>query len=82
MADKLDNARKAVKDTVDDAKDAISEARHRSAAEAEAIRREAEGDTMSTGDKVGSVVNEAKNRTQAEIDEAKRRLRDAKKVEG
>lgn len=82
MTDKLDKARKAVKDKIDDTKDAVSEAQHRSTAEAEAIRREAEGDTMSTRDKVGSVVNEAKNRTQAEIDEAKRKLRDAAKGEG
>jgi hypothetical protein len=31
---------------------------------------------MTPGEKAGSVVNEAKHRTQAEIDSAKRNLRD------
>jgi hypothetical protein len=31
---------------------------------------------MTPGEKVGSGANEIKNRTQAEIDEAKRKLRD------
>jgi hypothetical protein len=31
---------------------------------------------MTTGEKVKSVANEAKNRAQAEIDEAKRKVRD------
>ncbi len=52
-------------------KDAVSEAGHKSAAEAEHARREVAGDTMTTSEKVGSVANEAKNNVQAGVDHAK-----------
>jgi hypothetical protein len=74
--DPLDKAGDAIKKTVDDAKDMIHEGQHRSEADAEKARRSLLGDEMTPSEKAGSVVNEAKNRTQAEIDAAKRNLRD------
>jgi hypothetical protein len=56
-------------------KDTVNETMHRSTAEAERIRREAAGDTMTPGEKAGSVINETKNTVQAEIDAAKREAR-------
>lgn len=64
-----------VKGTLDNAKDSISEVTHRSTAEAEKLKRSAAGDQMTTGEKVGSFVNEKKHQTQAEMDAAKRDLR-------
>ncbi|HTU81218.1 MAG TPA: hypothetical protein VMF61_03760 [Candidatus Acidoferrales bacterium] len=64
----LDNTRKNVRDTVD-------EAMHRSAAEGERARRDIEGDAMTPGEKVTSVADEAKHRTEAGMDHAKRKLR-------
>jgi hypothetical protein len=66
----------AVKHAVDDTKDAVHEAGHRAAADAEKTDRDALGNEMTPGEKVGSVANEIKHRTQAEVDETKRRLRD------
>ena len=60
---------------VEDARDAVGETLHRSAAEAERSRRETEGDKMTTSEKVVSGVSELKHRTQAEIDAAKRASR-------
>jgi hypothetical protein len=68
MADKI-------KDTVRNAKDTIDEAMHRSTAEAEHMRRDVDGDNMTTEEKLTSLANEAKHRTQAEIDKAKREVR-------
>jgi len=74
--DPVTKAADAVKHAVDDTKDAVHEAGHRTAADAEKARRETLGDEMTPGEKVGSAANEIKNRTEAEIDEAKRKLRD------
>jgi len=52
-------------------KDSISEAAHKAAAEGEHARRDIAGDTMTPGEKVGSVVNETKNNVQAGVDHAK-----------
>jgi ElaB/YqjD/DUF883 family membrane-anchored ribosome-binding protein len=52
-------------------KDAVSEVGHKSTAEAEHARRDIAGDTMTTGEKLGSVANEVKNNAQAGIDHAK-----------
>jgi hypothetical protein len=52
-------------------KDTISEAVHKSTADAEHQRREVAGDTMTTSEKVGSIANEAKNNVQAGIDHSK-----------
>lgn len=59
-----------------DMHDAAQEAKHRTVAEAEKLKRGALGDEMTTGEKVRSGANELKNRAQAEIDKAKRDVRD------
>lgn len=74
--DALDKASKAVKDTVDNVRDAIHEGQHRSAADMERNKREAMGDVMTPGEKAGSALNEAKHRTQADLDAAKRKVRE------
>lgn len=61
---------------VKDVRDGAHEVMHRSTAEAEHARREAEGDAMTPGEKVASGLNEAKNRVEAEGDKAKRNIRD------
>lgn len=66
----------AIKHAVDDTKDAVHEAAHRSAADAERLRRDALGNEMTPGEKIGSTANELKERAQAKVDEAKRKLRD------
>ena len=68
MADKI-------KDTVHNAKDTIDEALHRSTADAEHMRRDVDGENMTTEEKLTSLANEAKHRTEAEIDKAKREVR-------
>ena len=73
--DGLDKTSEALKRGIDKTKDAIHEAAHRGAAEGEKVRRDAAGDEMTMGEKARSVANEAKHRTQAEIDAAKRKLR-------
>ena len=60
---------------VHNVKDAVSEAGHRDAAETERENRELAGDAMTTREKTGSVLNEAKENTLAEIDAAKRAIR-------
>lgn len=65
-----------LKKTLDDLHDTVNETLHRSTAEAERTRRETLGDAMTPSQKVASGLNEAKNRTQAEIDAAKRSVRD------
>lgn len=75
--DDVKSPSKVIKDTIEDAKDATSEMRHRTAAEGEKVKRELAGSEMTVGEKLGSAVNEGKERTQAEIDAAKRHLRDA-----
>ncbi len=62
---------------VKDVKDAITEATHRSNAEAEQVKRDVAGDQMTAGEKVGSVANQVKESAQANYDEAKRNVRDA-----
>jgi hypothetical protein len=59
-----------------DARDSVSEALHKSSAEAERARREVEGEDMPLGERIKSGANEAKERTAAEIDKAKRSIRD------
>jgi hypothetical protein len=74
--DTLDKAADAVKDTVDNVKDAVHEGQHRAAADGERAKRETLGNEMTAGEKLGSAVNEAKHRTQAEYDATKRDLRE------
>ncbi|MGA7571727.1 MAG: hypothetical protein WBG27_08765 [Candidatus Aquilonibacter sp.] len=72
--DPIDKAADAIKGTIDDVRDTAHEASHRTKAEAERQRREVD-DTMTPGEQVKSMADEAKNRVQADVDEAKRRLR-------
>ncbi len=60
-----------LKNMVGAVKDTLSEAGHKGAADAEHARRDAAGDTMTTGEKISSVANEAKNNVQAGVDHAK-----------
>ena len=62
--------------SVDNTKDAVNEAKHRSEAEAERAKRELAGDSMTATEKVGSVLNEAKKNVEAGIDHVKRDVRD------
>jgi len=71
----LDKAADAIKDTVDNARDRVHEEEHRTNADAERAKRDMTGDEVTTGEKAASVAREAKERTQAEIDAAKRKAR-------
>jgi len=77
--DRDDIARMAknIGNTIDNAKDAVSEGAHRVEAGTERERRSVTGDTMTGSEKVGSMANEVKNDAQAEMDRAKRDMRNA-----
>lgn len=66
---KLDNFGKDVQDTADEAK-------HRVKAGMEHGKRDAVGPEMTTTEKVDSSLKEAGHKTAAEIDKAKRNVRD------
>ncbi len=66
----------AVKKAIDDVKDTMNEAVHRSNAEGEKAKRDLLGDEMTAGDKAKSVANQAKETVQAEYDAAKKDVRD------
>lgn len=70
------DTKQKIKDTVADVRDRTNEALHHSKAEAEHARRDLSGDEMSTGEKIKSGANEVANRAQAEMDKAKRQVRD------
>ena len=75
MSDKaVDRSADAVKGAVDNTRDTIHEAQHRTAAEIEKQKREHDT-SMTAGEKVGSMAKEAKELTQAEIDAAKKEAR-------
>ena len=57
-------------------KDAVSEGMHRSTADAEQTSRDVAGDEMTAGEKAASMANQAKNTVQADIDAAKRNVRE------
>jgi hypothetical protein len=63
--------------TVDNVKDAASEAGHRSEAAGEQAKRDIAGDTMTPTEQVGSAFNQAKNNVQADLDEAKQKARNS-----
>ncbi|MBV9277751.1 MAG: hypothetical protein JOZ97_05900 [Candidatus Eremiobacteraeota bacterium] len=75
MKDIFDKAADAVEDTVKNVRDTVGEASHRSEADAEQEKRAIAGDAMTPGEKAESVVNEGKNRVQAEWDKTKRDVR-------
>lgn len=59
-----------------DVRDSVTSELHRSSADAERARRDADGNVMTPGEKVKSVANEAKERIEAGRDDAKRHIRD------
>ena len=69
MADELN---KMVKDVGD----AVKEGIHRGKADAEHDTRTIAGDVMTPGEKAGSMAREVSEETKAEIDKAKRNIRD------
>jgi len=73
--DALDKAADAIKRTTDDVKDTLHEGQHRSAAEAERMRRKSLHGELTGAEKMKSALNEAKERAQAEFDAAKREAR-------
>ena len=60
-----------------DTADMVDEAKHRLAAGAEKAKRAVEGDAMPLGDRAASHVKEAGDDVAADVDKAKRELRDA-----
>jgi len=55
--------------------DALHEAGHKTSADAERADREVAGDTMTPGEKLGSVATEGKERLLGDVDHAKRDVR-------
>jgi hypothetical protein len=74
--DPMDNAVRSIKKAGADVRDSVREVGHRSNAEGERSKRELLREEMTPGEKAGSAINEAKERTAAELDRAKRSLRD------
>ncbi len=64
-----------IKKAVDNVADAVSEAGHKTNAEAEHATRDVAGDAMTPGEKLGSVVNEGKENLLGGVDHAKRDVR-------
>jgi hypothetical protein len=58
-------------------KDTASETAHRTIAETERHKRETLGDALTPSEKAKSVLNEAKNTVQANVDAAKKKYGDA-----
>jgi hypothetical protein len=58
-----------------DTKDTIDEAKHRTQAVGEKLKRGVEGDSMPMGDRIASNVKETLHNTAADIDAAKRDVR-------
>jgi hypothetical protein len=63
--------------TIDNTADALDQAGHEVNAGAERANREAAGDTMTTGEKAKSLLNEGKEKVLADVDQAKRDIRNA-----
>jgi hypothetical protein len=66
----------AVKDTVKNVKDTASEVVHRVAAQAEQQKRNLIGEQMTTEEKASSMISQAKQTAQGDIDAMKREERD------
>ena len=58
-----------------DTKDTLDEAKHRTQAAGEHLKRTVEGDSMPLGERVASNVKETLHKTAADIDSAKRDVR-------
>jgi hypothetical protein len=68
--EKLDTLKHDTKDTVDEIK-------HRAQAAGEHLKRDVAGDSMPLGDRIASNVKEVGHKTVAEVDVAKRDVRNA-----
>jgi hypothetical protein len=77
IKDEFDKAVDKAKDAIANVKDAANEATHRSTVEAEQTKRDVAGRQMTVGEKADSVLNQAKNSVQADIDSAKRDVRNS-----
>jgi hypothetical protein len=66
-----------LKKTVDNIGDTIDEAGHRGSADAESAARDVAGESMTPGERLGSVVREGKERVLADVDRAKVDVRNA-----
>ncbi len=75
LKDNFDKAVDNARDAIANVKDAANEAMHRSTAEAEQTKRDVAGELMTGGETAGSMLNQAKNSVQADIDAAKRDVR-------
>lgn len=75
MKDTMNKMADTVKDTVDNVRDGVNEAGHRTQADAEQQKRNLAGDEMTTGEKAKSMFNQGKNEVQAEYDKTKRDVR-------
>jgi len=76
MKDFFNKAADAVEDTLKNVRDTVNEGSHRGEAEAEEEKRRVAGDAMTPGEKADSLLNEGKNRVQAEWDKTKRDVRE------
>jgi hypothetical protein len=75
IKDAFDNLLDIARDTVANVMVATNEATHRTAAEAEQTKRDVAGDQMTVGQNGGSMLDQAKNYVRADIDAAKRDVR-------
>ena len=60
---------------VDNVKDGLSEATHKSAADGEQAKRDIAGDALTPGEKLGSIANQAKESVLGNVDAAKQDVR-------
>ncbi len=65
-----------IKKVVDNVTDAVSEAGHKTTAEAEHAKRDVAGDTMTPGEHAKSLLNEGKENLLGGVDHAKRDIRE------
>ena len=75
MKDAFNKAADAARDTLDNVRDTVNEASHRAKASAEEEKRRVAGGAMTPGEKAQSLLNEGKNRVEAEWDKTKRDVR-------
>jgi gas vesicle protein len=72
MADSLNDNLNTLKH---DTKDAVDEAKNRTQATGEHLKRDVAGDSMPLGERIGSNVKEALHNAKADVDSAKRDVR-------
>lgn len=74
--ERRDNGRDRVDTVKDDTKDMLDEAKHRVKAGSEKITRAVEGGAMPPGERLASHAKEIGHNVKADVDKAKRELRD------